>query len=358
MSEGVPTDAPAADPASDGFNLEDPLGAAGGAASSYEGEYSETVKRLLSNIKRDRTAEEAAQSRASPSPGHASPEAIELTTFSGGAGAEADGAGPRSAAGEKGGAAPAGQDAAGSAQRPSDASPAAAPADGDSNGDADAPATGAGAGPGAASLLPPRAAAAATPPPRAAPPAQPHPDAILVAAAAEAASAEAAAAEAAAAEAAAASPEVTHARAAARPSPPAPSTPTKAAPPAHPHPANFSQSPLKHTQSGVSASAAAALRHPEEELLKPARWDTHSWLPLVPASGLLCHQGHDVLGFQIEPAQRDRLTAWSEGYMETVAQVGSSFRSLLPISRSLLAYNWVSLCIYTYMETVAQVGSC
>ena len=51
------------------------------------------------------------------------------------------------------------------------------------------------------------------------------------------------------------------------------------------------------------------------------RWDTHSWLPLLPASGLLCQGQHtDVLGFAVEPSQRERLAAWSQAYMETVAQ--------------------------------------
>ena len=112
------------------------------------------------------------------------------------------------------------------------------------------------------------------------------------------------------------------------PPPPAAAAPQRAAPPAHPHPPELALSPSKPMMQSAAA-AAAALRHPEEELLKPARWDTHSWLPLVPASGLLCHQGHDVLGFQIPASQRQQLIGWSEGYMETVAQQRVRWMSFL-----------------------------
>jgi hypothetical protein len=251
MSEGAgqPPGASAADPAGDGFNLEDPLGA-GGAASSYEGEYSETVKRLLKNIKRDRG---------------------ELTTVSGRAGSEDEGADAQEAAGENGGHSRAvtenGKNEAESAERTSNlsnssnahgASFAAEPGAVESKDDAGAPAnaSGSGAGVGRTTAQGPSPGAAA--PSRAAPPAQPHPDAILAAAAAAAAAAEEeeAVAEAARGDLAAATktPPSSPNKAAA----PkfvgefAHAAPTKSAPPAHPHPFNPTHSPVKHVQSSAS----------------------------------------------------------------------------------------------------------
>ena len=44
----------------------------------------------------------------------------------------------------------------------------------------------------------------------------------------------------------------------------------------------------------------------QEDMIKPVRWDTHSWLPLLPASGLLVAEEdgsmRDVLGFRVEAA--------------------------------------------------------
>jgi len=291
------------------FDLERPL-AAGGA----ESEYSERVQRLLASIKRDgQSTGDGAACRQGGQAARADVEEKEVTTFRfnlGGAPLptahdsalpDVEGRTPRAAdvnanSGRGGGSSSAGAQPQ-EVLRAADAG-AASPASGHADG-TKIPVTAKPAENGDAT----QADKAAAAPARAAPPAQPHSDAILAEAAA------AAAADAAAAAAA---------------TPPAPSqtspgaAPQRAAPPAHPHPPTLTASPSKPTQS--AAAAAAALRHPEEELLKPARWDTHSWLPLVPASGLLCHQGHDVLGFQITPAQRQQLGSWSDGYMETVAQ--------------------------------------
>ena len=38
------------------------------------------------------------------------------------------------------------------------------------------------------------------------------------------------------------------------------------------------------------------------------------------SSGKFNSQDTDVLGFAVEPTQRERLAAWSQAYMETVAQ--------------------------------------
>ena len=160
MSEGAgqPLGVSAADPAGDGYNLEDPLGA-GGAASSYEGEYAQTLNQ---NIKRD---------------------IRERTTVSGRAGSEDEGADAQEAAGENGGHARAvtenGKSEAESAERTSNlsnssnahgASFAAEPGAGESKGDAGAAANagGSGAGVGRTTAQGPPPGAAA--PSRAAPP--------------------------------------------------------------------------------------------------------------------------------------------------------------------------------------------
>ena len=89
--------------------------------------------------------------------------------------------------------------------------------------------------------------------------------------------------------------------------------------PALPHLGSPSPAGASPAKGSAANRAAQALRHPREELSKPARWDTHSWLPLLPASGLLTLDSHDVLGFPIDPAKADRILKWSEGYMQTVA---------------------------------------
>lgn len=49
----------------------------------------------------------------------------------------------------------------------------------------------------------------------------------------------------------------------------------------------------------------------QEDMIKPVRWDTHSWLPLLPASGLLVTEEdgsiRDVLGFTVEAAGKQEM---------------------------------------------------